>query len=103
MVEFKKYYIDDIATLTKAMIEGASKKHKSFNAYCIFVEGDRYHMIVPTYESGAQERKETRRMMSALLADPEACEAFAKIVVPPARYFERQAKKQRPSSGLHRG
>lgn len=93
MAEIKKIYIDDIAELTQAMLERASSKHKSVNAYCIFVEGDHYHMLIPTYESEAEERKETRRMMHALLSNPEACKAFAKIVVPPARYFEREAKK----------
>lgn len=95
MAEIKKIYIDDIANLTQAMLERASKKHKSVNAYCIFIEGDHYHFLIPTYESKKEERKETRRIMNALLTDPEACEAFAKIVVPPARYFERQAKKQK--------
>ncbi len=99
MAEIKKIYIDDIAKMTQAMLERACKKHKSIKAYCVFVEGDHYHVLIPTYKSEAEERKETRRMMGVFLSDPEACKAFAKIVVPPARYFEREEKKQRRNQG----
>lgn len=95
MAELKKIYIHDIAQQTQAMLERASKKHKSVNAYCIFVEGDHFHIILPEYENEAEEQKETRRIMTALIQNPEACKAFAKIVVPPARYFEREEKKTR--------
>ena len=47
MAKIKKIYIDDIAALTQAMLERASKKHKSITAYCIFVEGDHFHVLKP--------------------------------------------------------
>lgn len=95
MAEIKKIYIDDIAKKTQAMLQRAVKKHKSVNAYCIFVEGDYYHVLVPTYVNEDEEQKAIRKMIDAFISCPEGCKAFAKIVIPPARYFERQEKKQR--------
>lgn len=93
MAKIKKIYIDDIAKMTQAMLERASKKHKSINAYCIFVEGDYYHVLTPHYESKEAETRMTRKMMDVLISNKEICDAFAKFVMPPARYFEREAKK----------
>ena len=84
MAKLQKIYIDDIANLTQTMLERASKKHKSVNAYCIFVEGDHYHALIPEYESAKEKEKE--------IQNPEICDAFAKFVVPPARFHERNAK-----------
>ena len=95
MAKIQNFQIDDIANLTQAMLERASKKHKSVNAYCIFVEGDHYHLLVPTYENEAEEMKEIRRIINVFVENPDACKAFAKIIVPPARFHERQAKKAR--------
>ena len=94
MAKLQKIYIDDIANLTQAMLERASKKHKSINAYCIFVEGDHYHVIIPKYENEKVKEKETRKMMNVLIERPDICEAFAQFVVPPARFHERKAKKE---------
>ena len=93
MAEIKKFYIDDIAQLTQAMLERASKKHKSVNAYCIFVEGDHYHALIPEYESEKEKMKCTRQLMDILVQRPDICSAFAQFVVPPARFHEREAKK----------
>ena len=93
MAKIKKILIDDIAKLTQAMLERASKKHKSVNAYCIFVEGDHYHVLAPHYESEEEETRVTRKMMDVLISNKEICDAFAKFVMPPARYFEREEKK----------
>ena len=93
MAKIKKILIDDIAKLTQAMLERASKKHKSVNAYCIFVEGDYYHVLTPHYESKEAETRMTRKMMAVLIQNKEICDAFAKFVMPPARYFEREEKK----------
>lgn len=93
MAKIKKILIDDIAKLTQAMLERASKKHKSVNAYCIFTEGDHYHVLAPLYKSKAEETRMTRKMMDVLISNKEICDAFAKFVLPPARYFEREAKK----------
>ena len=35
----------------------------------------------------------TRKMMDVLINNKVICDAFAKFVMPPARYFEREAKK----------
>ncbi len=93
MAKIKKILIDDIAKLTQAMLERASKKHKSINAYCFFMEGDHYHVLTPHYESKEAETRMTRKMMDVLIQNKEICDAFAKFVMPPARYFEREAKK----------
>jgi len=93
MAEIKKFYIDDIAQLTQTMLERASKKHKSINAYCIFVEGDHFHVLIPEYESEKEKMKCTRQLMDILVQRPDICSAFAQFVVPPARFHERQAKK----------
>lgn len=93
MAKIKKILIDDIAKLTQAMLERASKKHKSVNAYCIFIEGDHYHVLAPHYESKEEETRVTRKMMDVLISNKEICDAFAKFVMPPARYFEREEKK----------
>ena len=93
MAKIKKILIDDIAKMTQAMLERASKKHKSVNAYCIFVEGAHYHVLAPQYESKEEETRKTRIMMDVLISNKEICDAFAKFVLPPARYFEREAKK----------
>ncbi len=97
MAKLKKIYIDDIADLTQTMLERASKKHTSVNAYCIFVEGDHYHALIPEYESEKEKEKEIRRLMDILVQNPDICDAFAKFVVPPARFHEREAKKKRLS------
>ena len=94
MAKLQKIYIDDIANLTQAMLERASKKHKSINAYCIFVEGDHYHVLIPEYENEKVKEKETRKMMNVLIERPDICSAFAQFVVPPARVHERKAKKE---------
>lgn len=93
MATIKKFYIDDIARQTQEMLERASQKHKSVNGFCIFIEGDHYHVIIPEYESEQEEDKQTRRLMKVLLDNPKICRAFAQFVVPPARFFEREAKK----------
>ena len=93
MAKIKKILIDDIANMTQAMLERAIKKHKSINAYCIFVEGDYYHVLTPHYESKEAETRMTRKMMDVLIQNKEICDAFAKFVMPPARYFEREEKK----------
>ena len=92
--ELKKIYIDDIAKQTQAMLERASKKHKSINAYCIFVEGDHYHALTPEYESEKERMKATRKLMNVLIERPDICDKFAEFVMAPARYHERQAKKK---------
>ena len=91
--ELKKIYIDDIASLTQAMLERASKKHKSINAYCIFVEGDHYHALTPEYESEKERMKAVKKLMNALIQRPDLSEKFAEIVMAPARFHEREAKK----------
>ena len=93
MAKIKEFLIDKIANMTQAMLERASKKHKSVNAYCIFVEGDYYHVLAPHYESEEEETRVTRKMMDVLISNKEICDAFAKFVMPPARYFEREEKK----------
>ena len=93
MAKIKKILIDDIANMTQAMLERAIKKHKSINAYCIFVEGDYYHVLTPHYESKEEETRVTRKMMDVLIQNKEICDAFAKFVMPPARYYERKEKK----------
>ena len=93
MAKLQKIYIDGIANLTQAMLERAAKKHKSVNAYCIFVEGDHFHALIPEYENEKEKEKETRKLMNILVQRPDICDAFAKFVVPPARFHERQAKK----------
>ena len=93
MKKTEKIFIDNIAHLTQAMLERASEKHKSVNAYCIFTEGDHYHVLIPQYESEEEETRMTRKMMDVLINNKEICDAFAKFVMPPARYFEREAKK----------
>ena len=93
MAKLKKIYIDEIAAQTQAMLERASKKHKSITAYCLFLEGDHYHVLLPEYESPKEEEKAIRNIMEILLQRPEICKEFAKFVCPPARYFEREAKK----------
>lgn len=93
MAKLKKIYIDDIAKLTQAMLERASKKHKSVNAYCIFVEGDHFHALVPEYENEKEKEKEIRKLMEILIQHSDICDAFAQFVVPPARFHEREAKK----------
>jgi hypothetical protein len=95
MAKIQKIYIDDIAKLTQAMLERASKKHKSINAYCIFVEGDHYHVLIPKYESEKEKMKMNRQLMNILIQQPDICNAFAQFVVPPARYLEREEKKNR--------
>lgn len=95
MAKIEKFYIDEIAQVTKATLNHASKKHKSINAYCIFVEGDHFHILMPAYKNEAEEQKGVQKMISALVAAPEACKAFAKFVVPTARYFERKEKKNK--------
>ena len=96
--ELKKIYIDDIAAQTQTMLVRASKRHKSINAYCIFVEGDHFHVILPEYESEKEKKKATRLLMDVLVENKHICDAFAQFVVPPARYFERQARKQNPKT-----
>ena len=54
--QLKKIYITDIAKMTQAMVERASKKHKSIIAYCIFIEGDHWHALTPEYESEREEK-----------------------------------------------
>ena len=93
MAKIKEFLIDKIANMTQAMLERASKKHKSGNAYCIFVEGDYYHVHAPHYESEEEETRVTRKMMDVLISNKEICDAFAKFVMPPVRYFEREEKK----------
>ena len=93
MAKIKKIYIDDIAKLTQAMLERASKKHKSINAYCIFVEGEYYHALIPEYENEKEKMKRTRQLMNILIQRPDICNAFAEFVVPPARYLKRNAEK----------
>ena len=92
--ELKTIYIDEIARQTNTMIERAHKKHKSFNAYCIFVEGDHWHALVPNYKNEKERQKETRRLMDVLIQNERLCNAFAEFVCPPARFFERKAKKE---------
>ena len=92
--ELKNIYINDIAKLTQAMLERASKKHKSVNAYCIFVEGDYYHTILPVYESKKMRERETKKLMNVLIERPDICDRFAEFVMAPARFHEREAKKQ---------
>lgn len=92
--ELKKIYIDDISKQTQEMLERASKKHKSINAYCIFVEGDYYHALTPEYESEKERDKMTKKLMSILIQRPDICDKFAEFVMAPARYHEREAKKQ---------
>ena len=92
--ELKKIYIDDISKQTQEMLERASKKHKSINAYCIFVEGDHYHALTPAYESEKERVRETRKLMNILIERPDICDKFAEFVMAPARYHEREAKKQ---------
>ena len=93
MAELKKIYIDDIANLTKAMLENASKKHKSVIGYCIFVEGDHYYVLAPEYESDKERDKTIRKLIHILVERPDICEKFAQFVLPPARLHEREAKK----------
>ena len=93
MAELKKIYIDDIANLTKAMLENASKKHKSVIGYCIFVEGDHYCVLTPEYENEKEEDKTIRKLIHILVQRPDICEKFAQFVLPPARFHEREAKK----------
>ena len=93
MAKIKKIYIDDIAALTQAMLERASKKHKSITAYCIFVEGDHFHVLTPEYENDKEKQKATRKLMDILITYPDICNQFASFVVPPAKFFEREAKK----------
>ena len=92
--DLKTIYIDEIARQTKTMLVRASKKHKSINAYCIFVEGDHFHALVPSYENEKERQKETRRLMDVLIQNERLCNAFAEFVCPPARFFEREAKKK---------
>ena len=92
--ELKKIYIDDISKQTQEMLERASKKHKSVTAYCIFVEGDRYHALTPAYESEKERVRATRKLMNVLIERPDICDKFAEFVMAPARYHEREAKKQ---------
>jgi hypothetical protein len=94
MAKLQKIYIDDIAEMTQTMLERASKKHKSINAYCIFVEGNHYHALIPEYENEKEKEKQIRKLMDILVQNPAICDAFAKFVVPPARFHERQAKKK---------
>ena len=93
MAELKKIYINDIANLTKAMLENASKKHKSVIGYCIFVEGDHYCVLTPEYENEKEEDKTIRKLIHILVQRPDICEKFAQFVLPPARLHEREAKK----------
>ena len=93
--QLKKIYINDIAKMTQAMLERASKKHKSIISYCIFIEGDHWHALTPKYESEREEKYAMQRLMSILVHNPELCKSFAQFVVPPARYHEREAKKAR--------
>ena len=93
MAKIKKFYIDDIAAKTQAMLQRAAKKHASINAFCIFVEGNHFYAITPNYENEMHKQRETRRLMNILIEKPELCKAFAEFVVPPARFFEREAKK----------
>jgi TnpA family transposase len=95
MAKIKTYYIDEIAKLTQAKLERASKVHETVNAYCIFIEGDHYHILLPHYQSEAEEDRRIREILNVLVSNPEACKAFAKIIVPPYRFFERQEKKQK--------
>ena len=92
--ELKKIYIDDISKQTQEMLERASKKHKSITAYCIFVEGDHYHALTPEYESEKERIKATRKLMNVLIQRPDICDKFAEFVMAPARFHEREAKKQ---------
>ena len=92
--ELKNIYINDIAKLTQAMLERASKKHKSITAYCIFIEGDYYHTLTPVYESEKERDKMTKKLMNILIERPDICDKFAEFVMAPARYHEREAKKQ---------
>ena len=93
--QLKKIYINDIAKMTQAMLERASKKHKSIIAYCIFIEGDHYHALIPEYENEKEEMYAIRRLSNILVNNPEICKSFAQFVVPSARYHEREAKKAR--------
>ena len=92
--ELKTIYIDEIARQTNSMIERALKKHKSINAYCIFVEGDHWHALVPNYKNEKERQKETRRLMDVLIQNERLCNAFAEFVCPLARFFERKTKKE---------
>ena len=94
MSELKKYYIDEIAAdLTQKLI-AARKKHHSINCYCILVEGDRFHALVPKYVNEKEKLRETRRFMELFVDNPDCCARFAEIIVPPARFHEREAKKK---------
>lgn len=93
MAELKKIYITDIAKSTQTMLEKASKKHKSIVAYCIFIEGDHYHVLTPEYENDKEQDKTLRKLINILVERPDICERFAQFVVPPAKFHKREAKK----------
>ena len=93
MSELKKIYIKDLANELVENLQKVSKKHKSINCYAIFVEGDHFCAIYPEYESEKEQERVTRKFMDYFLQNKQACDKFAEIVVPPARFFEREVKK----------
>lgn len=88
------FLIEDVTKRTTAIIQDAMAKHKSFEAFCIFIEGNRYHALVPHYETPRQQQKIEQQFIKALIADPDLCDRLAGFVLPAHNYHKREAKRK---------